>query len=74
MSVDAILKEVETLSPEERAELMRRLEERFARSDGWLELSDEMKAELDRRNAAADANPDDALTWEQVVEYVKRKK
>jgi putative addiction module component (TIGR02574 family) len=74
MSVDAILKEVEALSAEERAELMRRLLEQYSWQDGWLELSDEMKELLDQRNAAADANPDDALTWEQVVEYVKRKK
>jgi len=74
MSVDAILKEVEALSAEEQAELMHRLQELLSRTDGWLELSDEMKAELDRREAAYQADPSNVYTWEQVVEYVKRKK
>jgi putative addiction module component (TIGR02574 family) len=76
MSIDAILKEAESLSPEEQVELIRRLEAGLVAA-GWepvAELSDEMKGLLDRRNAAADAHPGDALTWEQVVEYVKRKK
>lgn len=74
MSVDAILKEVEALSAEERAQLMRRLLEEYSHHDGWLELSDEMKAELERREAAYEADPSKVYTWEQVVEYVKRKK
>lgn len=74
MSVDAILKEVEALSAAEQVELFRRLQESVSRLDGWLELSDEMKAELDRREAAYEADPSKVYTWEQVVEYVKRKK
>jgi putative addiction module component (TIGR02574 family) len=70
MSVDAILKEVEALSVEERAELLERLHERFAE----LELSDELRAELDSRVAEADANPNAGYTWDEVVAYVKRKR
>jgi putative addiction module component (TIGR02574 family) len=40
---------------------------------GWQpELTEEMRAELDRRLAAHEANPDDVLTWEQVLERVRR--
>jgi len=70
MSVDAILKQVDALTDEERSELLNRLHEQFTQS----EISDELKAELDRRVAAYEANPDQGYTWEQVLEYVKRKK
>jgi putative addiction module component (TIGR02574 family) len=40
---------------------------------GWQpELTDDLKAELDRRLAAYQANPSNVLTWEQVVARVRR--
>jgi putative addiction module component (TIGR02574 family) len=40
---------------------------------GWQpELTEEMRAELDRRQAAHEANPTNVLTREQVVERVRR--
>lgn len=67
MSVDAIVKQVEELTPDQRAELLDRLHELYGDSDAPVELSDEMKALLDGRNAAYEANPTDLRTWEQVV-------
>jgi putative addiction module component (TIGR02574 family) len=73
MSVDAILKEIESLSDEERAELLDQLAERYPESDPIPELSPEMKAELDRRVAEADANPDAGIPWDVVyAESMKR--
>jgi putative addiction module component (TIGR02574 family) len=41
---------------------------------GWQpELTDELKAELDRRLAAHQADPENVLTWEQVVARVRRR-
>lgn len=57
MSVDAILQEIEALSEAERAELLDRLAEQFPYADPIPELSPEMKAELQRREAEADAKP-----------------
>ena len=76
MSVDAIVKQVEELSQEQRAELLDRLGELYGRpdEDEPIELSDEMKALLEERNAAYEANPGAGHTWEEVVEYVKREK
>lgn len=74
MSVDAILKEIQALSTTEQAELLDRLSEQFAPTDEGNALSPELKAELERRDAEYEANPANVYTWEQVVEYVKRKK
>jgi len=68
MTVEAVLKNAEELTLEERAELIRRLE-RGLIDAGWEsvpELSDEMKALLDERVAEADANPDAGIPWEVV--------
>lgn len=40
--------------------------------EGWQpEPSPELKAELDRRLTAHEANPNDVRTWEQVVERAR---
>jgi putative addiction module component (TIGR02574 family) len=40
---------------------------------GWQpELTEGMKAELDRRLAEHEADPSNVFTWEQVVERVRR--
>lgn len=73
MSVDAILKEIEPLSPSERAELKARLAEQFPDADEAV-ISPELARLLDERCAAANANPDAGYTIEEVIAYVKRKK
>jgi putative addiction module component (TIGR02574 family) len=74
MSVDAILKEVEGLSAGERAELIGQLLDRYGDPAPAVEISDELKAELERRDAAYEADPTNVYTWEQVVEYVRQKR
>jgi putative addiction module component (TIGR02574 family) len=40
---------------------------------GWRpELTEELKADLDRRLAAYEADPTRALTWEQVLAHLRR--
>lgn len=63
MSVDAILDAIRALTPDERAELDARLE-----NEAPQELSRELKAELDRRMAEADANPGALVPWEEVYQ------
>ena len=70
MSVDALLKEIESLPDEEREQFFRQLEERYPAP----EMTPELAALLDERNAAYEANPNEVYTWEEVVAYVKRKK
>jgi len=64
MSVDAILKEIEALSDAERELFFQRLDELYP---GPI-LTPELKALLDARVAAADANPDTGIPWEVVYE------
>lgn len=74
MSVESVLRQAESLPVEDRVELVCRIWDGIA-GPGWVpELSDELRAELDRRIADADANPDDVYTWDEVVAYVKRKR
>lgn len=74
MSVDAILKEIESLSAPELAELKVRFAEQFPDTHTEPEISPELAQLLDERNAAYEANPDKVYTWDEVVAYVKRKK
>jgi putative addiction module component (TIGR02574 family) len=76
MTVDAIVKQVEELTPDQRAELLDRLHELYGEPDpdAPIELSDEMKALLDERNAAYEANPDAGYTREEVMEHLRRKR
>jgi hypothetical protein len=72
MTVEAILQVIRSLSAAEQAEIKARLAEEP--NDAVPQLSPELEAELHRRLEAAKANPGVGYTWEEVVEYVKRKK
>jgi putative addiction module component (TIGR02574 family) len=66
------LQAVQTWPMEERLEFLFRAWDQLV-EDGWQpELTDELKAELDRRLAAQAADPTRVLTWEQVVAHVRR--
>ena len=63
MTYHQTLDAVRSLSQEERDCLLQTMvEENLA----WFPLTDEQKAELDRRIADDDAHPDDAIPWEEV--------
>jgi putative addiction module component (TIGR02574 family) len=70
MTVESLLRQAEELTPAERRELAERL---LKQDVPESELSDGMKAELDRRLAAADAAPGAGIPWEIVkAESLKR--
>ena len=56
------------LSPADRVAVIDRLQQSldFNQNVEGAELSDELRAELDRRLEDARQNPDDVLTWDQV--------
>ena len=62
-----------TLPAEERMRLASDLWESVESESPRRVLSDELKAELDRRVAEDDANPDSALPWDEVKSRLDRK-
>lgn len=74
MDMVTALKEIEAWPLAEQIELAQRLWDRILDSGWQPQLTQEQKAELDRRLDALDANPNDVVTWESVVEHVRRKR
>jgi putative addiction module component (TIGR02574 family) len=72
VDIQATLQAVRALPLPDRLELLCQLWDQFL--DEGLEpaLSDEVQAELDRRWAKFQANPESGLSWEQVVAHVRR--
>lgn len=67
---DEVLKIVESWSQEERRLFLERVEATLDPIDEDDELTDEMKAEFDRRIAEHRANPETGLLWDDVKDQV----
>ena len=61
------------LPPEERLELGYDLLESVPEADDGFELTDEQKAELERRMAEHERDPGSAIPWEVVREQLRAK-
>ena len=61
------------LSVEQRLELISELWDSIPDSPDTLPVPDWHREELDRRLAAADANPDAAIPWEEVKRRLREK-
>jgi putative addiction module component (TIGR02574 family) len=57
---------IERLGIEERLNLVEELWDSIAADSAEVPLTEAQRAELDRRIAEHDANPDDVATWEEV--------
>jgi putative addiction module component (TIGR02574 family) len=66
------LQEIQSWPVEDQLELVFQLWDRLVEGGWQPELTDDLKAELDRRLASYGANPENVLTWEQVVARVRR--
>lgn len=66
MGISAKSLGIDKLNVEERLELIGEIWDSVSEEAGDLCLSSELKEELDRRLAAADANPEAAVPWEDV--------
>ncbi|HUE69873.1 MAG TPA: addiction module protein [Pirellulaceae bacterium] len=78
MSTDAlspslVVEQALKLPIAERVEVLHRLWDSLPADSGSIFLSPELCAELDRRIAVEDANPDDEFTWDEVKAGVPRK-
>ncbi|HVK15598.1 MAG TPA: addiction module protein [Fimbriiglobus sp.] len=71
MDLSATLAQINMLSPDDRIRLVQAIWDSIPEEDRAPDLTDEQKAELDRRLADLRANPQIGLTWEQVKARVK---
>jgi putative addiction module component (TIGR02574 family) len=61
------LQEIQAWPVEDQLELVFRLWDRLVQGGWQPELTDDLKAELNRRLASYEANPENVVTWEQIV-------
>jgi putative addiction module component (TIGR02574 family) len=66
MNLHTVLTQVETWSVEDRLRLMEQIWAGLLDQGYQPALTDEQKAEIDRRLADDDAAPDDVVSWEEV--------
>ena len=67
MEFQAVLDAVRSLPAEDQARLVDLIQDELLTQAENLGLSPEPLMELDRRLADAEANPDDVVSWEQVL-------
>lgn len=74
MTAAAKLKEIETLTVDERIDLVQAIWDGIASETESRELSEGEKQMLDRRMADMDADPGNVLTWEEIKGRVRAPK
>ncbi len=73
MDLQTVLTAVESWPTEDRLRLMERIWDGLLGQGHEPGLTEEQKAEIDRRLADDDASPDDVFTWEEIkAEALKR--
>jgi putative addiction module component (TIGR02574 family) len=68
---ETLLSEILDLSPAERVRLAQQIWESVEQLPDSAELSTEQRAELDRRLALFDKNPDRGIPWRQVLGRIR---
>ncbi len=72
MDMTAVLNKIGGWPAEDRVQLVHRIWDQLVES-GWRPtLSDDQKAELDRRLEALETNPADVVSWDAIVEHLGR--
>ena len=72
MDPTTALQAVQAWPVEEQLEFLFRAWDQILDSGWQPEPTEELRAELDRRLAAHEADPGNVLTWEQVLAHVRR--
>ncbi len=72
MDLGTVMAAVGSWPVDDRLRLMEEIWNQLADEGHEPELTDELKAKLDRRLAALDANPQNVTTWEAITERVRR--
>ena len=72
MDLSTVLQEVGSWPAEERMHLVEAVWDDLIAGGAEPELTDVQRAELDRRVAALEANPEDVVSWETVQQFIRR--
>ena len=72
MDMAAVLREVDSWPVEVRIQFVQTVWDRIVEAGGEPPLTEAQQVELDRRLAALEAEPDKVVTWEEILEQVKR--
>ena len=73
MNTAAILAEIGKLPVDEQVVLVQRIWDNIAQTESPLALSDVQKAELDRRSAELDADPEIGVPWEDAKRSLEQR-
>ena len=72
MDATALLREMDNWPVDERIQFVQVAWDRIAASMPEVPLTDDTMRLLDQRLAAADANPDEVVTWEAIEQHIRR--
>ena len=72
MDMATVLQEIDSWPVEDRIRLVQAVWDRLVDVGAHPEVTEAQKADLDRRLAALEANPNDVVSWEAIKDYVRR--
>ncbi|GAH50306.1 unnamed protein product [marine sediment metagenome] len=73
MSLQAALKEIAKLTPEEKLQLVEEVWDELSEHSEDIPLTEAQKKELNRRLDEYEKNPENVLTWEEVKASIRRR-
>lgn len=73
MDITATLKEITTLSIEDRIELVQAIWDTIAAEQAYPNLTEAQQKELDRRIADYETNPNNVLTWDEIKASIRKR-
>jgi putative addiction module component (TIGR02574 family) len=68
------LREIERWPLDDQIEFVQTVWERIVQSGWQPRLTQEQEVELDRRLDDLDANPGNVVTWEEIIDHVRRQR
>ncbi|MBD2182717.1 addiction module protein [Planktothrix sp. FACHB-1355] len=73
MDITATLKEITTLSIEDRIDLVQAIWDSIAAEQAYPNLTEAQQQEIDRRIADYETNPDNVLTWDEIKASIRKR-
>ena len=73
MDITTTLKEITSLSIEDRIDLVQAIWDSIAAEQAYPDLTEAQQQEIDRRIADHEANPDNILTWQEIKASLKKR-